>query len=102
MILTARNDVTQGTVRHGRSFASLVGDLLSGATRTNGSLATATARYTKIAQEARTSLSEVADRAASLRTIYATRFSAMEAAVTRFHSTSSFLDSLVAQWNKKD
>ncbi len=102
MILTAGSGVTEGTVGYGRSLVSLLGDLLSGATGRDGALATATTRYTRTAQEAEDSLAQVADRAAALRDIYAVRFSAMEAAVSRFHSTSNYLDSLVAQWNKNN
>lgn len=102
MILTVDNALTQATVTRGRSFLSQLADLMTTATAMGGTLDTATQRYQTETKEAQTELDQVTARAKSLQDLYTRRFAVMEQAVTRFHSTSSFLDSLVAQWNKKE
>ena len=102
LILKVDDEVASARISYGKSFLTLLDEVISSATANSGTLDMMRNTVTAEATDAQKTLTELDTRAESLKTMYAQRFGAMEAAVTRFNSTSSYLDSLVAQWNKNE
>lgn len=102
LILKVDDEVASARISYGKSFLTLLDEVISSATANSGTLDMMRNTVTAEATDAQKTLTELDTRAESLKTMYAQRFGAMEAAVTRFNSTSSYLDSLVAQWNKSE
>ncbi|MDP2085680.1 MAG: flagellar filament capping protein FliD [Gemmobacter sp.] len=102
LILTVANDVTDARIDHGQSLVSRLDALVSRAVKAGGALSAASDRYEKVATTAQAELLRIGERAKTLQDLYVKRFAAMEQAVSRFNSTSAYLDSLVTQWNKDD
>lgn len=102
LIFTVSADVESAEISRGISLSSRIGALIDAATAGDGVIATAEGRYADAARDTQTELDQIEARAKSLQDLYTRRFAAMEQAVSKFNSTSSYLDSLVKQWNNDD
>ncbi|QCP85309.1 flagellar hook protein FliD [Cereibacter sphaeroides] len=100
LIVTARDDVTDATLRFGRSFASQLQSLLDGATEAEGSIAKREDQIGKLAAEQAEVIEALDLRATKLESRYLAQFTAMEQAVSRMKSTGTYLENLVKSWNK--
>lgn len=100
LIVTARDDVADATIRFGRSFASQLQSLLDGATEAEGSIAKREDQIGKLAAEQAEVIEALDLRATKLESRYLAQFTAMEQAVSRMKSTGTYLENLVKSWNK--
>lgn len=101
--ITVPADLTETDVRYGKSFLTTMERLLDGALSTGAN--SITERETQLnsrVTEATERLEQLDARAALLERRYLARFTAMETAIAGLRSTGSYLDNLVAQWNKSD
>lgn len=98
LILTVSADADHASLSYGLSLSSRIEALIRTATAGDGAIATAENRYADAARAAQSELDRIESRAQSLQDLYTRRFAAMEQAVSKFNSTSNYLDSLVKQW----
>lgn len=99
MLVTTRPEVTDATVRFGRSFASLIDASIQSALSSDGSIAKREASVTASITEADDQLATLALKETNLEARYLKRFAAMEQVITKMKSTSSYLTNLVDSWN---
>lgn len=103
LTVTVPGDVTQTDIRYGKSFLTALETMLEAAL--SGGANSISERETQLAgrvNEATVRLEALDARAAMLEKRYLSRFTAMETAIAGLRSTGTYLDNLVAQWNKSD
>ncbi|MGP3697195.1 flagellar filament capping protein FliD [Rhodobacter sp. NSM] len=100
LLVSVESGVTDATIRYGRSFASQLQSLLDGATATNGAIAERETQIEKVAVEQADVLEALDLRATKLESRYLAQFTAMEQAVAKMKSTGTYLENLIAAWNK--
>ncbi|MCE6953001.1 flagellar filament capping protein FliD [Cereibacter sphaeroides] len=102
LLVTVEPDVTDATVRFGRSLASSLQGLLEGALATNGAISERETQI-KAGVEAQNAILESLDtREGKLEQRYLAQFTAMEQAVSRMKSTGTYLENLIAAWHADD
>ncbi|MCZ8335347.1 MAG: flagellar filament capping protein FliD [Rhodobacteraceae bacterium] len=103
MNVTVPADLTETQVRFGKSFLSALENMLDGALSTGAnSLGERETQLTSRVTEATERLEALDVRAELLEKRYLSRFTAMETAIAGLRSTGTYLDNLVAQWNKSE
>ena len=103
LTVTVPADVTETEVRYGKSFLSALETMLDTALNSStNSISERERQLTSRATEATERLDFLDARAALLEKRYLARFTAMETAIAGLRSTGTYLDNLVAQWNKSD
>lgn len=103
LTVTVPTDVTETEVRYGKSFLSALETMLDTALNSgSNSISERERQLSSRATEATERLEFLDARAALLEKRYLARFTAMETAIAGLRSTGTYLDNLVAQWNKSD
>ena len=101
--VTVPADLTETEVRYGKSFLTTMERLLDGALSSGAnSISEREAQLNSRVTEATERLEQLDARAALLEKRYLSRFTAMETAIAGLKSTGTYLDNLVAQWNKSE
>lgn len=99
--VTVPADLTETDVRYGKSFLTTMERLLDGALSSGAnSISEREAQLNSRVTDATERLEQLDARAALLEKRYLSRFTAMETAIAGLKSTGTYLDNLVAQWNK--
>ena len=101
--VTVPADLAETEVRFGKSFLTALETMLDGALATGAN--SISERETQLAgrvTEATERLETLDARASLLEKRYLSRFTAMETAIAGLKSTGTYLDNLVAQWNKSE
>ena len=103
LTVTVPTDLSETEVRYGKSFLSALETMLDTALNSgSNSISERERQLTSRATEATQRLEFLDSRAALLERRYLARFTAMETAIAGLRSTGTYLDNLVAQWNKSD
>ena len=101
--VTVPADLTETDVRYGKSFLTTMERLLDGALSSGAnSISEREAQLNSRVTDATERLEQLDARAALLEKRYLSRFTAMETAIAGLRSTGTYLDNLVAQWNKSE
>ncbi|PLL12113.1 flagellar hook protein FliD [Tabrizicola sp. TH137] len=101
--ITVPSDLTETDVRYGKSFLTALETMLDTALSSGAnSITERETQLTSRVTEATERLEFLDARAELLEKRYLSRFTAMETAIAGLRSTGSYLDNLVAQWNKSD
>ena len=99
--LDVPDDVNQAEVRFGRSFLSSLENLLDNALSSGAnSLSERESQLNDRLTETTTQIEELETRQTAVEKRYLSRFTAMETTIATLKSTGTYLDNLVAQWNK--
>ena len=103
MTVTVPADLEATEVRYGKSFLTSLETMLEAAlTRGANSLTEREDQLTSRVTEATDEITALDARATLLERRYLQRFTAMETAIAGLKSTGTYLDNLVAQWNKSE
>ena len=101
--VTVPADLAETEVRYGKSFLTAMERLLDGALSSGAnSISERETQLNSRVAEATERLEELDARAELLEKRYLSRFTAMETAIAGLRSTGTYLDNLVAQWNKSE
>lgn len=101
--VTVPTDLTETDVRYGKSFLTTLESMLDTALSSGAnSIGERETQLNSRVTEANDRLEALDARAALLEKRYLSRFTAMETAIAGLKSTGTYLDNLVAQWNKSE